>query len=122
MKKHGKYYKLVQKMSFFLTRIFRYINRHSPWCAAFTKEQLKILEYAEDLKYYYFSGYGNDVSKKIGCSLAKDLYDRFERTVTGKLTFLHGLKSGTVVLIQALFAIRYSMSIYTSGKFRFIFE
>lgn len=62
----------------------RYVNRHSPWCAAFTKEQLKLLEYAADLEDYYYSGYGNDMARKIGCSPIKDLYERFSRTVSGK--------------------------------------
>lgn len=46
-------------------------------------EQLKLLEYAEDLKYYYLNGYGNLRSKRLGCPLAKDLYERLERAVNG---------------------------------------
>lgn len=60
-----------------------FVNRISPWCAAFTKEHLKILEYAEDLKYYYTSGYGHEMNHKLGCSAVKDMMDRFERTVSG---------------------------------------
>ncbi|KAJ8943260.1 hypothetical protein NQ318_017277 [Aromia moschata] len=69
------------------------VQQRSPWCIAFTKNQLKLLEYAEDLKYYYLTGYGNAMSEKIGCSPLKDLYSRFEKTVNGnsdgnKATFL----------------------------------
>lgn len=64
--------------------IYRNVQQRSPWCIAFTKGQLKLLEYAEDLKSYYKSGYGNRISAKIGCGPLKDLYDRFERTVNGK--------------------------------------
>nr|CAI5819599.1 unnamed protein product [Callosobruchus analis] len=60
-----------------------YLNRQSPWCVAFNKDQLKLLEYAEDLKYYYETGYGNRISEMVGCGPVKDFYDRFERTVNG---------------------------------------
>ncbi|XP_065159990.1 multiple inositol polyphosphate phosphatase 1-like [Atheta coriaria] len=61
-----------------------YVTRPSPWCAAFTPEQLKLLEYGDDLFYFYRSGYGHEyLNKNLGCGLVKDLYDRFERTVNG---------------------------------------
>jgi multiple inositol-polyphosphate phosphatase/2,3-bisphosphoglycerate 3-phosphatase len=47
----------------------------------FNKEQLKLLEYAEDLKYYYKGGYGNELNGKVGCPPLKDLYEKFEATV-----------------------------------------
>lgn len=53
----------------------------SPWCVVFNKEQLKLLEYAEDLKYYYKSGYGNEINRQVGCAPLKDLYQKFETTV-----------------------------------------
>ncbi|RZC41928.1 multiple inositol polyphosphate phosphatase 1 [Asbolus verrucosus] len=59
------------------------LNSPSPWCMVFNKEQLKLLEYAEDLKYYYKSGYGNELNAKVGCPPLKDLYEKFERTVNG---------------------------------------
>ncbi|CAG9827729.1 unnamed protein product [Diabrotica balteata] len=55
----------------------------SPWCVAFNKNQLKVLEYAEDLKYFFEAGYGNRMSERIGCNPLKDFYERFERTVNG---------------------------------------
>lgn len=35
------------------------------------------------MKYYYLNGYGNMISKRLGCPLAKDLFERFERAVNG---------------------------------------
>jgi hypothetical protein len=32
----------------------------------FNKEQLKLLEYAEELKYFYNGGYGNELNCKVG--------------------------------------------------------
>lgn len=74
-------------LCFFLLPLCRYVNKDSPWCAAFTKEHLKLLEYATDLYDYYYAGHGNELAKKIGCSPAKDLYERFQRTVNGKFVF-----------------------------------
>lgn len=54
------------------------VTQISPWCAAFTREDLKRLEYAEDLETYYKYGYGSTVSEKIGCSIIKDMVDFFK--------------------------------------------
>ncbi|KAJ8923090.1 hypothetical protein NQ315_001642 [Exocentrus adspersus] len=62
------------------------VQQRSAWCIAFTKSHLKLLEYGEDLKHYYKSGYGNRLSERIGCSPLKDLYERFEKTVNGDNT------------------------------------
>ncbi|XP_054282249.1 multiple inositol polyphosphate phosphatase 1-like [Macrosteles quadrilineatus] len=49
----------------------------SPWCAAFTKEELQVLEYGEDVKYFYKSGPGKPMNMRLACPLVKDLYTRF---------------------------------------------
>lgn len=59
------------------------LDSHSAWCTVFNKEQLKLLEYGEDLKHYYTRGYGNKLNAKIGCPPVKDLYEKFEQTVNG---------------------------------------
>lgn len=66
-----------------INQFCRNYNRHSTWCGAFTPEQLKLLEYGEDLKSYYSHGYGNVRSKTLGCPLARDMFDRFERAANG---------------------------------------
>ncbi|CAL4111594.1 unnamed protein product [Meganyctiphanes norvegica] len=53
----------------------------SAWCAAFTPDDLKILEFWQDLKYYYEDGYGHEINYKIACPLVKDLIHHF-RSVT----------------------------------------
>lgn len=53
------------------------VEKLSPWCAVFNNEELKVLEYAEDLDYYYGAGYGRDVNKVIGCLPLKDMINRF---------------------------------------------
>ncbi|KDR19047.1 multiple inositol polyphosphate phosphatase 1-like isoform X3 [Zootermopsis nevadensis] len=54
-----------------------HLDKVSPWCAAFTDDDLKVLEYREDLELYYSTGYGNDLNKKVGCPPVKDFLDRF---------------------------------------------
>lgn len=86
MRRHGNYL-TVDKYGVFLNSVLsdRNLDYPSAWCAAFTKEHLKILEYAEDLKYYYNAGYGHEMNAKLGCPPLKDMFQRFERTVNGKL-------------------------------------
>lgn len=38
----------------------------------------KILEYVDDLKYYYNNGYGNPIGETMGCPIVKDLIDNFK--------------------------------------------
>ncbi|XP_072931747.1 multiple inositol polyphosphate phosphatase 1-like [Epargyreus clarus] len=54
------------------------IAQISPWCAVFTKEDLKRLEYAEDLETYYKYGYGNPMNQKVSCAGVKDMMDFFK--------------------------------------------
>lgn len=61
-----------------------HVDSISPWCAAFTKDELKILEYKEDLESYYKRGFGNEMNKHVGCPLAKDLLDRFSKLENGE--------------------------------------
>lgn len=55
------------------------IRNVSPWCAVFSKEELQLMEYREDLEYYYRSGYGNEINVKLGCPTVKDLINRFSQ-------------------------------------------
>ncbi|XP_025156959.1 multiple inositol polyphosphate phosphatase 1 isoform X1 [Harpegnathos saltator] len=49
----------------------------SPWCAVFNKEELRILEYREDLNYYYKAGYGREINARLGCPLLHDMMQHF---------------------------------------------
>ncbi|KAF4519209.1 hypothetical protein B566_EDAN013503 [Ephemera danica] len=59
------------------------IRQTSAWCALFTTDELKTIEYAEDLRYYYNSGYGSRMNAKVGCTLLKDMMTRFRRLAVG---------------------------------------
>lgn len=53
----------------------------SAWCGVFTKSDLKVLEYWQDLKYYYKSGYGHRINYEQACRLVQDLVRTFRRRV-----------------------------------------
>lgn len=63
------------------------VDQKSAWCSAFNTNQLKLFEYADDLQSYYKYGYGNEMNRKLGCPLVKDLFDKFQRTVNDNPTF-----------------------------------
>ncbi|KAJ8731981.1 hypothetical protein PYW08_014711 [Mythimna loreyi] len=55
-------------------------NTFSPWCAVFTEEDLKIIEYVGDLEHYYRSGYGASKFTRIfGQTTLADLFNNFEQ-------------------------------------------
>ncbi|CAH0384074.1 unnamed protein product [Bemisia tabaci] len=59
-----------------------HISAISPWCAVFTPDELKVLEYEEDLKHWYKAGYGNaDMSAKVGCIIVRDLLTHFDAVI-----------------------------------------
>lgn len=53
------------------------VTELSPWCAVFSKEELHVLEYREDLDYYYKAGYGRDINTRLGCLLLHDMMQHF---------------------------------------------
>lgn len=50
-----------------------YLQEDSPWCAAFLPEHVNVLEYLEDLKYYYKAGYGNGLNSNLMCLAIQDM-------------------------------------------------
>lgn len=61
----------------------RYVTEPTKWCTAFTKDDLKFLEYGGDLLTYYKNSYGSEYNTKMGCPLIRDIYDKFDRKTGG---------------------------------------
>jgi len=62
----------------------------SPWCAAFSTENLKVWEYFQDLKYWYKNGYAYPINYNMACPLIKDMVDVFsENPRRGTFYFSH---------------------------------
>uniref|UniRef100_A0A182N988 Multiple inositol polyphosphate phosphatase 1 n=1 Tax=Anopheles dirus TaxID=7168 RepID=A0A182N988_9DIPT len=49
------------------------ISRPSPFCTAFTEDQVRVLEYKEDLAYYYSNSYGYAQSPELACHAMADM-------------------------------------------------
>ncbi|EZA54625.1 Multiple inositol polyphosphate phosphatase [Ooceraea biroi] len=54
-------------------------SKESPWCAAFTDEDMHVFEYEEDLYHYYSVGPGREINSKLGCHPLRDMVDRFTK-------------------------------------------
>lgn len=49
----------------------------SPWCSTFSEEDFKVLEYHQDLDYYWIDGYGYEINYKQACPAVNDLINHF---------------------------------------------
>ncbi|XP_050442312.1 multiple inositol polyphosphate phosphatase 1-like isoform X2 [Adelges cooleyi] len=54
------------------------------WCTVFVQEDLKVLEYMDDLGWYYSFGYGCPIHEKIACHMLKQLKDSFKEKAGGR--------------------------------------
>ncbi|XP_066997852.2 multiple inositol polyphosphate phosphatase 1 isoform X2 [Anabrus simplex] len=50
-----------------------YPREKSPWCAAFSEENLRVMEFAEDLEYYWIDGYGHNITYEQACPAIRDM-------------------------------------------------
>ncbi|XP_013785026.1 multiple inositol polyphosphate phosphatase 1-like isoform X1 [Limulus polyphemus] len=56
----------------------------SPWCAVFNTEEIKVLEFWDDLDDYYEDIYGSERNYLQACPIIKDFIDYFNLAVKGK--------------------------------------
>jgi hypothetical protein len=50
----------------------------SPWCNILSEEDLKLLEYWEDLKKYWQDGYGFKLNYQPSCLMVKEFVNQFK--------------------------------------------
>ncbi|XP_018323869.2 multiple inositol polyphosphate phosphatase 1 [Agrilus planipennis] len=80
-------------------------RKESVWCSLLDKETFKVLEYYEDLKYYWIDGYGNSLNHNQACVAFQDLINFFENEdpyPKAKIYFTH---SGTLLKMIAHFGL-----------------
>ncbi|XP_046680138.1 multiple inositol polyphosphate phosphatase 1-like [Homalodisca vitripennis] len=70
----------------------------SPWCALFSKDDLEILEYSEDLKYYWIDGYGYPITYKQACVAVNDMFHHLTDESHPPYTF-YFTHSGTILKV-----------------------
>ncbi|XP_030380202.1 multiple inositol polyphosphate phosphatase 1 [Scaptodrosophila lebanonensis] len=78
------------------------VDRTSVWCAAFLPEQVTVLEYEDDLKYYYKSGYGYEDNSRLNCRAVKDMLSHLSSPASPHVVAYFGHSTGLQTLITAL--------------------
>ncbi|XP_022194980.2 multiple inositol polyphosphate phosphatase 1 isoform X1 [Nilaparvata lugens] len=68
----------------------------SPWCRVFDDEDIEVLEYSEDLKYYWRDGHGFDLNHEQACISYQDMVAHFQSDEPTKSVFYFS-HSGTLL-------------------------
>lgn len=72
----------------------------------FTSRELKVLEYANDLKHYYEFGYGSDINRQIQCSSVRDMVSHLEFSVDPRVTVYFGQSPSLLLHLTAMGAFQ----------------
>ncbi|XP_053988500.1 multiple inositol polyphosphate phosphatase 1 [Hylaeus volcanicus] len=75
-------------------------NIESPWCRMFSLNDLKVLEFAEDLKKYWVDGYGYKLNYEQACPALRNMFD-FVTSDDGPLVSAYFTHSGTILKLLA---------------------
>ena len=76
----------------------------SPWCRMFSDHDLKVMEYREDLEYYWIDGPGHNINSEPACVLIKDVLETFTNISNGSLKLngtFYFTHSGTILKLLA---------------------
>lgn len=76
-------------------------KKHSPWCSLLSDDDFKVLEYAEDLDYYWIDGYGHPINHEQACPTIRDMFSFFSSPSLDKKAVLYFSHSGTVLKMLA---------------------
>lgn len=76
-------------------------KKESPWCALFTKDSIEILEFAEDLEYFWKDGYGYEITYSQACPAIKDLVQHLQLDSPQPASTFYFTHSGTVLKLLA---------------------
>ena len=81
----------------------------SPWCAVFSEDNFRVLQYTDDLVFYYKDGYGHEVNWKMTKPLITEMDARFQGMVDGtndKKVFIyisHSEATDTILPVLGLY-------------------
>lgn len=57
------------------------VNQDISWCSVFTNQELRILEFLEDLDDYFGDAHGRDINSKAPCVTIDDVLSKFEDAI-----------------------------------------
>ncbi|XP_068219996.1 multiple inositol polyphosphate phosphatase 1-like [Palaemon carinicauda] len=66
-------------------------NRKSAWCSSFSHHDFEVMEYHQDLKYYYEDSYGQPLNLETACETMNNIYSNFWNTVISGKGVPHGI-------------------------------
>lgn len=76
-------------------------NNQSPWCTVLDRDSIRILEFAEDLEYYWKDGYGHELTHNQACPAIKDMIDHLRANSTYPPSTFYFTHSGTILKMLA---------------------
>jgi len=56
------------------------LSQPSPWCSVFAVDDIAVLEYGEDLGYYYEAGYGFEMNQNVLCEAMQNMLTFLQTT------------------------------------------
>ncbi|XP_058806693.1 multiple inositol polyphosphate phosphatase 1-like isoform X2 [Phymastichus coffea] len=79
-------------------------TKNSSWCDLLSLDDVKVLEYVEDLELYWVDGYGHELTYKQACPALRDMFTFFDSSEKALATayFSH---SGTVLKLLSILGV-----------------
>ncbi|XP_026481060.1 multiple inositol polyphosphate phosphatase 1-like [Ctenocephalides felis] len=74
-------------------------DRKGAWCSVFTISEFEVLEYAEDLEYYWIDGYGFNLTHEQACVMIRDMLHLFDVGIPQSVFYF--THSGTILKLIA---------------------
>ncbi|XP_048516389.1 multiple inositol polyphosphate phosphatase 1-like isoform X2 [Athalia rosae] len=91
-------------------------NYNSPWCKVFSLDNLKVLEYAEDLEYYWIDSYGFNLTYQQSCPALRDVFEFFQAD-EDRIATLYFTHSGSLLKLLALLGLANETKPLTNDSF-----
>lgn len=97
---------ILWEMCRFETAWNRYPDGVSPWCNLFSDEDLNLLEYSEDVLYYWKEGFGYPINYEQACPILADIFNNFNSfkdpsKVSQPSALMHFSHSGLLLKLYA---------------------
>jgi len=92
----------------------------SPWCTLFSDQSLEVMEYREDLEYYWVDGPGHAISYLPSCVLIQDVMRNFANATAGLVEergIFYFTHSGTLLKLLAYLGTHNDKDHLTSENF-----
>lgn len=84
------------------------LEEDDAWCSVFSQDELKVLEYENDLDDYYKDAYGNAINHEQACPVAKHITELFRSSSSspnGQKVILHFSHAGAVKKVYPMFGL-----------------